>query len=79
MTIECNENGIFLRVQVTDEGDVRLLSLSAHPQSRPPADAIARAFRLVEVHESGQNQNDHHGSKHTGSSPGFAPSVRELP
>ncbi len=70
MTIECNENGIFLTVQVTDEGDVRLLSLSAHPQSRPPADAIARAFRLVEVHESGQNQNDHHGSKHTGSSPG---------
>jgi alpha-galactosidase len=27
-------------------------------------------FRMLEVHMSGENQNDHHGSKHTGSMPG---------
>ena len=70
VNIDFNENGIFLGVLVTADGDVRLLALSPRPPSQPPAEEIARAFRIVEVHESGQNLNDHHGSKHTGSSPG---------
>jgi len=68
--IKLSENGISVHVRVTDAGDVRLLQLSALPSSAEPKEEQARKFRLVEVHESGQNLNDHHGSKHTGSCPG---------
>jgi alpha-galactosidase len=70
VNIDFSENGIFLSVQVTGAGDVRLLALAPRPPSPQPSEETARAFRIVEVQESGQNLNDHHGSKHTGSCPG---------
>lgn len=70
MDIQFCENGIHLHIRVTEAGDVRLLHLSALPPAAEPEEEKACRFRLVEIHESGGNLNDHHGSKHTGSSPG---------
>lgn len=67
MDIQFVENGIYLHIHVTDDGDVRLYNLSAVDTS---AEAGNRWFRLVEVQGAGYNQNDHHGSKHTGTQPG---------
>ncbi len=69
MEIAFCENGIRLKIEVTGEGNVRLLHLGAREPSQVPAGAAPK-FRLVEVQESGMNLNDHHGSKHTGSCPG---------
>ena len=70
MDIKLLENGIHLHIHITDEGDVRLYNFGIEEQKSKPAGDSAKKYRLVEVHESGRNQNDHHGSKHTGSSPG---------
>lgn len=70
MVLEVQENGIFMTIEVTEAGDVRLLHLAPFPPLAKPEEDAAPKFRLVEVHESGFNLNDHHGSKHTGSSPG---------
>lgn len=69
MEIAFCENSIRLKIEVTGEGDVRLLHLGVREPSQVPAGAAPK-FRLVEVQESGMNLNDHHGSKHTGSCPG---------
>jgi alpha-galactosidase len=70
LDIRICENNIYLDIEITDEGDVKLLNLSPHPFS-PSQERDYQKYRLVEVHESGMNQNDHHGSKHTGSCPGY--------
>lgn len=66
------ENGLFLTFEISDERDVRFLHFSAQPFETVECyeDKRRRKFRLVEVHLSGENQKDHHGSKHTGSMPG---------
>jgi len=69
MDIQFTENGIHLHIGVTDDGDVRLLNLSASDEPLPP-DGAQAWFRLVEVQGAGFNQDDHHGSKHTGTQPG---------
>lgn len=66
MDIRFCENGIYLHIQI--EGDVRLLNLSGRDYL-PEGDTLR--FRLVEVQETGMNQDDHHGRKHTGTSPGL--------
>ncbi len=84
MDIRIEENGIRLWINVRGDGDLRLLYCGAMDYPTPPSDAPspsaaaatgpaspASKFRLVEVHESGMNQMDHHGSKHTGSRPGY--------
>lgn len=71
MEIKIVENGIYLQIEVTEEGDVRLLHLSSLPFGNTPKEEQARKFRLVEIHETGFNQNDHHGSKYTGSGLGY--------
>lgn len=70
MVIHIYENKIYLDIEFTDEGDVRLLNLSPHPFS-PLPERDHQKYRLVEIHESGMDQNDHHGCKHTGSCPGY--------
>ncbi|HEY9595884.1 MAG TPA: glycoside hydrolase family 36 protein [Spirochaetia bacterium] len=70
MRIDVAENGIFLRVVVTESGDVRLVHLAPRPPVAIPGEPQAAKFRIVEVQESGRNLNDHHGCKHTGSCPG---------
>lgn len=77
MKIEFVENNIFINVEITDDGDVRLLHLSSLPFNNHPDNEKAKKYRLVEVHESGLNQNDHHGSKHTGTCPGYLLKYKE--
>lgn len=77
MKIDICENGIFLNIDVTDDGDVRLLHLSSMPMKKCPSDERAAKYRLVEVQEAGFNQSDHHGSKHTGSCPGYMLKYKE--
>ena len=70
-TICVNENGINLLIKITDEGDINLLHMSAldYDESLIP-ERKHKWYRLFEIQESGGNQNDHHGNKKTGSSPG---------
>jgi alpha-galactosidase len=70
--INIKENGIYLIIEVTEEKDMRLLHFSSSPSIdyQNWDDNKRSKHRLVEVHFSGENQNDHHGSKHTGTSPG---------
>ncbi|WP_458460656.1 glycoside hydrolase family 36 protein [Paenibacillus sp.] len=70
--IEMNENGMELVLEVTAIGDVRLLYVgtAAPTDLRELPEKIRSKYRLLEVHASGENQDDHHGSKHTGTLPG---------
>jgi alpha-galactosidase len=62
-----HENGLYLEILVTPEGDVRLLCLG--PETAPlPEDT--RWMRLLECQAAGYNQDDNCGSKHTGTQPG---------
>ena len=67
MNITIQENGLYLQIVVTEDGDVRLAHLSdkACVMSEP-----TQWFRMVELQESGQNLNDNCGSKHIGTQPG---------
>ncbi|UOQ44050.1 alpha-galactosidase [Halobacillus salinarum] len=58
--------------EITDEKDVRFLHFSTEstPDFGTWPEKKKEKFRLVEIHFSGENQNDHHGSKHTGTNPG---------
>jgi len=71
-TIE--ENGIRLVFERTEEGDVRLLHFaSASVQTELPAEEKQRkTFRMVEAQVTGEDQDDHHGSKHLGTMPAKA-------
>ncbi|MDE6917426.1 MAG: alpha-galactosidase [Lachnospiraceae bacterium] len=69
--ISVKENNIELVFQVTEEGSVYFL----HCQRTPFAAGDIREnqqdwYRLVEVQLAGENQDDHHGSKYTGTLPG---------
>jgi alpha-galactosidase len=65
------ENNIHCIIEITEEGAVRLLHLSVLPFSEKCISEKQKEwFKLVEVHVSGENQDDFHGSKHTGSRPG---------
>jgi alpha-galactosidase len=70
--INIEENGIFLAFELTEEKDIRFLHFSSTPSDDYLKwdDKKRSKCRLVEVHFSGENQNDHHGSKHTGTNPG---------
>lgn len=62
-----HENGLYLDILVTPEGDVRLVTLG--PEAVPlPEDT--RWMRLLECQAAGYNQDDNCGSKHTGTQPG---------
>lgn len=68
---EIEENHIYMVLEVTETQDVRLHHLSTIPfDTQLTLESRQKWARLVEVHVSGENQNDHHGSKHTGSMPG---------
>lgn len=67
MRISVFENGLHLDIAVLPEGDVRLINLSTAESWLTEGSPW---FRLVEVQESGLNQNDNCGSKHTGTQPG---------
>ena len=69
--IRIEESGLHVVMEISPEGDVRLLHLSALPFDEETAGEASRQwFRLVEVQCSGAGQEAHHGSKHTGTVPG---------
>src|SRR5688572_28278404 len=70
ITIE--EASLTLAIEIADDGDVRLLHLAsaAVDESAVGGENQKRWFRLVELQVAGENQEDHHGSKYTGTSPG---------
>ncbi|HVU10625.1 MAG TPA: alpha-galactosidase [Phototrophicaceae bacterium] len=65
------ENGLHIALDVTDEGDARLLHFGAQPFNPALIDAAKQAqwCRLVELQVTGEDQDDHHGIKHTGTLP----------
>lgn len=63
------ENGIYLNLGLKKGEAVRLLHFSSHPQEMEIGDDDVSVYTLAELQASGFNQNDHHGLKHTGSSP----------
>jgi len=71
MDIIINENNLCLLIRVSAEKDVRLLHFSPF-SFRPelPAREEQKDYRLVEIHCSGENHDDNHGPKHTGTMPG---------
>lgn len=71
--ISFNENGIYVVFEITEDLDVRLLHFSSLPyDSSLHKNAEQRKrCRLVEVQVTGENEDDHHGSKHTRTNPGF--------
>jgi alpha-galactosidase len=70
-TIELRECGLSVVILVTDDKDVRLLHFSTLPPENtiPLDEKQQQVFRLVELQVTGENQDDHHGSKHTGTLP----------
>ncbi|MDO8685585.1 MAG: alpha-galactosidase, partial [Clostridiales bacterium] len=70
--ISISENGINMVIEINDSNDVRLLHFSAlsFDESRIGDESCKKAFRAVELQVSGQDQDDHHGSKHIGTMPG---------
>ncbi|WNR42898.1 glycoside hydrolase family 36 protein [Paenibacillus roseipurpureus] len=69
LTIE--ENGLVVVYEVDEQQDVRLLHFAAEafdPSGVP--DKHRPRCRALQLHITGENQNDHHGSKHTGTMPG---------
>lgn len=66
--------GLHLAWGITEEGDVRLLHVSAvpfHPEHLPTEEKALRLYRLAELAVAGCNQTDHHGNKYSGTAPGI--------
>lgn len=77
--INIHENGVHAVFEVTDEQDVRFLHFDVADSGDYERweEQKRRKCRLVEVHVSGENQDDHHGSKHTGTNPGKRLKLKE--
>lgn len=70
--IVIEEAGLHLVIEISQEGDVRLLHCAPVPpddQLLPPAEKRP-VFRLVEVQLTGEDRDAHHDAKHLGSMPG---------
>jgi alpha-galactosidase len=71
-TIRIEESGLKLLIEVTDEGDVRLLHFSILPyeETSLKGELQKAKFRLTEVQVTGENYDGHHGAKHLETLPG---------
>ena len=67
MDIRFERNGIYVDIEVCENGFVALHNCSA---AERPRGEIAKWYPLVELQVSGYNHNDHHASKHTLCAPG---------
>lgn len=70
--IELAENGLHLLIEVAEGEVVRLLHFGTDEYTgiRDWPEKTRAKYRILEVHASGENHDDHHGSKHTGTMPG---------
>ncbi|MBQ8813102.1 MAG: alpha-galactosidase [Lachnospiraceae bacterium] len=65
MTLDFSQNEMNVVFDITDEKRVVFTDFSRNTQEWPNKNDI-RWNPIVEVHITGENQNDHHGAKHTG-------------
>ena len=73
-----HEGGLYTVLRVLEDGDVLLLHCAPHPYEEADVTPHAlRQYRLVEVQAMGEDQNDHHGNKHTGCNPEMC--IRDSP
>lgn len=63
------ENGIYLELILQEGKPVLLTHFSCREQNREILQEDSHVYTLAEMQASGFDQCDHHGSKHTGSSP----------
>ena len=69
--ISLEENGLNLVFYVTDDKLLRFLHFSTLPFDEGVLTELnSKRFLVVELQATGENQHDHHGSKHTATSPG---------
>ena len=69
--IEFQENNKHLVIDITESGDVNFIHFSSQPfEKENLQEPQKKWFRLVEIQVTGENHDDHHGSKHTGTNPG---------
>ncbi len=69
--ITINENGLNLFFEINDDLDIRLLHFSSVAyENHSVKEDDKKWFRLIELQLTGQNHDDHHGSKKTGTLPG---------
>jgi len=66
------ENGIYVDIEVSAEGEVCLHHLAPVPAGKQLVDSnvTPRTRSLVALQATGEDQDDHHGSKYTGTMPG---------
>lgn len=69
--IVIHENGLYLNLEITADNDVRLLHFAPYPLQEPIEEEEKRRCRIVEVQFTGEDQDDHHGSKYSGTQPGY--------
>jgi alpha-galactosidase len=68
--LKFSENGMNVVFEVDDEGYLKLLHISNEPFCEELIEQYAKKwFSCFEFQVTGKNQNDHHGAKHTGTSP----------
>ncbi|WP_397376402.1 glycoside hydrolase family 36 protein [Paenibacillus vietnamensis] len=71
-TIKVEENGLYLVIEVTGEGDVRLLHFGARPfEELTVSEKQKPGFRLLELQLTGEDRAEYHGRTHRASYPGL--------
>lgn len=69
--LHVEESGVFLEFEVTDKGETLLLHCQRTPFSEASVEEGQKEwYRLVEIQAAGEDQDDHHGAKYTGTLPG---------
>lgn len=63
------ENGLYMTLSLKQGRPAGLLHFSCAQQDKEIKEEDQAVYTLAQLQASGFNQNDHHGSKHTGSSP----------
>ena len=66
MLLNFNENNIHMTFEITDDKNVYLLHCSLAEQMKDIDEKAKKFYPIAEIQISGENQDDHHGAKHTG-------------
>ena len=65
MRFEIKENRIHMVFEVTENNELRLLNFSDDSAENAMSEKQQKYAQAVEIQITGDNQNDHHGAKHT--------------
>jgi len=68
MILNFEEKNVNMLFEVTDEGQLLLLSFSNSKRQFSENNKAYNVCSAVAVHIAGENPDDHHGAKHTGTS-----------